>query len=73
MMSLNLGNAFTWQTSSFNEMPLKKEVDPNEMPKTLMSFNGQQNPIGGKKSKGKLEGDQVEHLQGCITSPIKIN
>jgi hypothetical protein len=52
-------------------MPLKKEVDPNEMPKTLMSFNGQQNPIGGKKSGGKLKGNQVEHLQeGCIMSPI---
>ncbi len=40
MMSLNLGNASTWQTSSFNEMPLKKEVDPNEMPKILMLFDG---------------------------------
>jgi hypothetical protein len=54
-------------------MSLKKEVDANKMPKTLMSFNGQQNPIGGKKSRGKLEDDQVEHLQGCITSPIKVN
>ncbi len=71
MMSLNLGNTSTWRTSLFNRMPLKKEVDPNEMPKTLMSFNGQQNPIGGKKSGGKLKGNQVEHLQeGCIMSPI---
>jgi hypothetical protein len=34
-------------------MPLKKEVDPNKMPKTLMSLNGQQKPTRGKKSRGK--------------------
>jgi len=54
-------------------MPLKKEVNPNEMPKRLMSFDGQQKPIKGKKSGGKLEGDQVKHLQGCIMSPIEVN
>ncbi len=50
---LNLGNASTQWTSSFDGMPLKKEVDPNKMPKTLMSLNGQQKPTRGKKSRGK--------------------
>jgi hypothetical protein len=54
-------------------MPLKKEVDPNKMPKTLMSLNGQQKPTRGKKSRGKLKGNQVKHLQGYITSLIKVN
>jgi hypothetical protein len=47
-------------------MPLKKEVDPNEMLKTLMSINGQQNPIEGKKLGCKLEGNQVEPMAYAI-------
>jgi hypothetical protein len=32
-------------------MPLKKEVNPIEMPKPLMSFDGQQKPIKGKNQE----------------------
>jgi hypothetical protein len=41
------------------------------MPKTLMSFNGQQESMGGDKLEGRLEGDQIKHLWGYITSHIK--
>jgi hypothetical protein len=41
------------------------------MPKTLMSFNGQQKTMGGEKLESKLEGDQIKHLWGYITSRIK--
>jgi len=41
------------------------------MPKTLMLFDKQQKSMGGEKLGGRLKGNQVELLWGCITSPIE--
>jgi len=38
----------------------KKKKKPNKLPKTLMSFKGQQQEERNPKSK--LEGNQIEHL-----------
>ncbi len=43
------------------------------MPKTQMPSKGQQTLVGGEKPRDKLEGDQVEHLQGWTTIPTKAN
>jgi hypothetical protein len=41
------------------------------MPKTQMPSKGQQKLAGREKSKDKLQGDQIKHLQGWTTSPQK--
>ncbi len=38
-----------------------------------MPSKGQQTLVGGEKPRDKLEGDQVEHLQGWTTIPTKAN
>jgi hypothetical protein len=39
-----------------------KKANPNMMPKTLMTFNGQQKSMGGDKLEGRPKGDQIKHL-----------
>jgi len=36
-----------------------------------MLFDKQQKSMGGEKLGGRLKGNQVELLWGCITSPIE--
>ncbi len=36
-----------------------------------MPFDKQEKLLGGKKPKGRLEGDQAQHLWGWARSPTK--
>jgi hypothetical protein len=49
----------------------KTEADPNGTPKTLMPFDKQEKSMGGKKLRGRLEGDQDQHLWAWARSPTK--